>query len=65
MLSSGSQRVKAMADDHPVLNRFQQRMDQFDAVSFTQKVQVAFLATVQGITVGTQKIFVGVRRLVA
>ncbi len=65
MLSRGSQRVKRIADEHPRLQGLQARMDQFDAVSILQKVQVTLLVSVQATTLGLAKAFAGVRRLIA
>ncbi len=65
LLSRGSTRVKQMADEHPTLRGFQQRMDQLDAASMMQRVQVACLMTIESVAIGMRKLFIGVRRIVA
>ena len=64
MLSRGSSRVKQLADDNPTLRGFQTRMDQMDAASIMEKVQVSSLMMIQGTAVGVRKIVIGVRKLV-
>jgi len=63
MLSRGSNRVREYAESHPKLSGFQRRMGQFDAISAFERVQVLGLMMVQSVAVGSQKVFVGVRRL--
>ena len=65
LLSRGSTRVKQMADEHPTLRGLQRRMDQLDTATMAQRVQVAFLMTVESVAIGTRKLFLGVRRLIA
>ena len=65
LLSRGSRRVKRLADEHPALRGLQNRMDRLDTVSVAQRVQVAFLMTIESVAVGIRKLFIGVRRLVA
>lgn len=65
LLTRGSSRVKQMADEHPRLRSFQQRMEQMDAASMMQRAQVACLMTLQSFVSGTRKLFLGFRRMVA
>ncbi len=65
MLTRGSSRVKQLADDNPTLRNFQTRMDQVDAATVMEKVQVTSLMVIQGAAVGTRKIIMGVKKLVS
>ena len=65
MLSRGSSRVKQLADDNPTLRSFQTRMDQVDAATVMEKVQVTSLMMIQGTAVGVRKISVGVKKLMS
>ncbi len=65
MLSRGSSRVKQLADEHSTLSGFQKRMDQIDAATMLDKVQVTCLMIIQGAAIGVRKTVVGMRKLLA
>ncbi|MBT4161282.1 MAG: DUF454 family protein [Gammaproteobacteria bacterium] len=63
MLSRGSNRVREYAENHPQLSGFQRRMSELEAITIVERVQVAGLMALQTATVGSRKVYVGVRRL--
>lgn len=65
LLSRGSRRVKALADEHPKLRKLQRRMARLDAVSVIRRIQVAGLMTLEAVVIGAQKLNFGVRRMLA
>lgn len=65
MLSRGSNRIREYAEGHPHIGKFQRRMQRLDGVGMLQRAQVAALVTLQTIVVSGQKLFSGIKRLVA
>ncbi len=65
MLSRGSSRVRAFADEHPKLRGLQTRMNQLETVPTLQRMQVAGLMAISATVEGIQKVMLGVKRLVA
>ena len=63
MLSRGSARVKAFADNNDTLRNLQARMDAMQPLSVLERAQVATLMAARGVVVGTQNVFQGVVRL--
>ena len=65
MLSRGSNRVREYAVNSPRLREWQLRMQRLDTVDTMARIKVAALMTLQSVVIGTQKLFTGLRRLMA
>ena len=55
--------MKAFADSNDTLRGMQQRMERIEPLGAFEKAQVAALETARAMTIGAQKIGIGVRRL--